>query len=245
MPFSAVAAALLLSTSVPSATQTEWAFVSMVNAERAAHGLRPLSVDERLVGPARSWSSVLATLPPEPGEACGLAHNPNLRVQIPQEAWFRLGENVACGDTHPEVVHRALMASPSHRANILNPAFDRIGVGVIYVGNTFFVTEDFLQPAEPSPAPSAQARSYATPQSGAIARPSRTVLAAQGRSVQNSPQNTPMKANTGTANTGTANTGTAKAKARKAKAARATVTAKAGKAKAKVVARLRSADAKR
>ncbi len=39
------------------------------------------------------------------------------------------GENLARGDDLPEVLHEALMQSPTHRKNILDPKFSLIGVG--------------------------------------------------------------------------------------------------------------------
>jgi len=38
------------------------------------------------------------------------------------------GENLAKGLDTPENIHKALMASPSHRKNILDPRFDRAGI---------------------------------------------------------------------------------------------------------------------
>lgn len=39
------------------------------------------------------------------------------------------GENLARGMDRPEKVHQALMNSPTHRKNILDPRFQRLGVG--------------------------------------------------------------------------------------------------------------------
>ena len=39
------------------------------------------------------------------------------------------GENLALAPT-VDVAHDGLMNSPGHRANILNPAFHRVGIGV-------------------------------------------------------------------------------------------------------------------
>jgi uncharacterized protein YkwD len=43
---------------------------------------------------------------------------------------MKLGENITQGDT-AEVAHRALMESPSHRANMLDPAFTHVGIGAV------------------------------------------------------------------------------------------------------------------
>ena len=39
------------------------------------------------------------------------------------------GENLAKGVDTPENIHKALMASATHRKNIMDPRFERIGVG--------------------------------------------------------------------------------------------------------------------
>jgi uncharacterized protein YkwD len=39
------------------------------------------------------------------------------------------GENLAKGVDTPENIHKALMASATHRKNIIDPRFERIGVG--------------------------------------------------------------------------------------------------------------------
>jgi hypothetical protein len=52
------------------------------------------------------------------------------------------GENVALGgDT--VTVHDALMHSPHHRDNILDPEFNAVGIGVVRTGRGIYVTQDF------------------------------------------------------------------------------------------------------
>src|SRR5690625_1751067 len=89
----------------------EASFVAKANAERAAHGLPALSSEGSLASTARAWSSTMA------GQTT-LAHNPNLASQV--SGWQAVGENVGRGPT-VDAIHAALMASPSHRANILDP----------------------------------------------------------------------------------------------------------------------------
>jgi uncharacterized protein YkwD len=43
---------------------------------------------------------------------------------------IKVGENVSQGDS-VEAAYAALMASPSHRANMLEPAFTHVGIGVV------------------------------------------------------------------------------------------------------------------
>jgi len=45
--------------------------------------------------------------------------------------WMTYGENIAFGYSTAAAVMQAWMNSPGHRANILNPNFKEIGVGVV------------------------------------------------------------------------------------------------------------------
>jgi len=51
-------------------------------------------------------------------------------------------ENIALGGSLAEI-HLRLMQSPPHRANILNPSFDSVGIGIVHEGELIYVTEDF------------------------------------------------------------------------------------------------------
>ena len=59
--------------------------------------------------------------------------------------WQTVGENIARGDMTPAVVERAWMNSPGHRANILNPDYTHIGVGVFRDGNNTSWTQLFAR----------------------------------------------------------------------------------------------------
>ena len=58
--------------------------------------------------------------------------------------WAKLGENVGTG---PDVgsVMSAFIASPGHYANIIDPEFTHIGVGVVWDGNRMFTTHRFMK----------------------------------------------------------------------------------------------------
>lgn len=132
----------------------EAGFVEAINASRATQGLAPLAVNDDLTTVARGWSSQLAVVG-------SLSHNPSYTDQYPGE-WRRLAENVgtmtwAGADTATLVdrLHRAFMDSAGHRANILGD-YNQLGVGVVTVGPTMWVTVNFLQGpvpvvAEPDP----------------------------------------------------------------------------------------------
>ena len=56
--------------------------------------------------------------------------------------WNLIGENVGLG-ARVKSLHKAFMASPLHKANIVNPAFRYMGVGVKKIGDRMWVTVVF------------------------------------------------------------------------------------------------------
>src|SRR5579872_2095989 len=56
----------------------------------------------------------------------------------------RSGENVAYDDS-AEDVNRGLMNSPPHRANILSPDYNAIGIAAVQRGDLLYVVEDFAR----------------------------------------------------------------------------------------------------
>jgi uncharacterized protein YkwD len=132
---------------------TEGAFVVAINNLRAGKGLPALAVDARLTAIARGWSSNMAG-------ARVLSHNPDLAAQAPA-GWRSLGENVGVGPS-VDWLEAAFEASPHHYANLVDPSYTSIGVGVVEANGQIWVTEDFMGGASapavnpaPAPAPTA------------------------------------------------------------------------------------------
>src|SRR5450432_661891 len=78
-----------------------------------------LALNAQLSAVAQAWADQLAA-------AGVLSHNPALRNQVSD--WSVLGENVGMAGDVP-TVQTAFMASPPHRANILDPRYTQMGVG--------------------------------------------------------------------------------------------------------------------
>ncbi len=123
----------------------ESSFITAVNRERAAIGLPAVVVSGDLTAAARRHSGVMA-------EAADLHHNPDLGGAV--GGWRKIGENVGRGPS-VDAIHKAFMASPGHRDNILDPDWSQVGIGVVEAGNTIWVTEMFRDPLAAEPAPSA------------------------------------------------------------------------------------------
>jgi uncharacterized protein YkwD len=109
-------------------SQRESSLLRVVNGVRAAHGLRPLAVDRRLVRVARSHSSTLL-------RRDVLTHGDfGTRVRLSGARGPRFGENLAWGTgryASARSVVRAWLRSPGHRRNLLRPGFRRIGLGAV------------------------------------------------------------------------------------------------------------------
>ncbi len=137
----------------------EQELVADINRERRAHGLNDLVCDSLLGGAARSHSR----------EMCGMAyfdhHSPSAGMATPMDRYFQalqahgegrpdsalVGENIFYASTtnatyNAQYAHEALMHSPGHRANILEPRFSKVGVGLYRDSlGRFWVTEMFLR----------------------------------------------------------------------------------------------------
>jgi hypothetical protein len=68
-------------------------------------------------------------------------HNPYMPGQA--GSWREWGENVGGGGSVDDI-HNAFMNSSEHRANILGPAYNLIGIGVASWSGGVMVVEDFV-----------------------------------------------------------------------------------------------------
>src|SRR5207245_1238981 len=113
------------------------------------------AVDGTLVSVARSWSGKMAA-------AGTISHNPSLSSQLPS-GWKKAGENVGKGG-NVDALQQAFQNSPPHYQNLVDPAFNYVGIGVVYgAGGMIYVTVDFMQRGSASaPAPAPSASTWAT-----------------------------------------------------------------------------------
>ncbi|MCL6589921.1 MAG: hypothetical protein K6U80_08210 [Firmicutes bacterium] len=102
--------------------------VNLVNQERQNQGIRPLGVNPALIQLARQKSQDMINLNYF-GHTSPTYGSPFDMMRKAGIAFKTGGENIA-GAATTESAHRSLMNSPGHRANILNPAFTQIGIGI-------------------------------------------------------------------------------------------------------------------
>lgn len=133
------------------ATDAEARFVAKINELRAQKGVPPLVVDAELTGIGRRWAQHMA-------DAGQISHNPNYASEVHQD-WGKLGENVGMG---PDVdtLFDAFVRSAGHYRNLVDPDFNRVGVGVVfapdgtlYTAHQFMMLRTTSSQAAPAPAP--------------------------------------------------------------------------------------------
>ena len=111
-------------------------FIALVNIERAKHNLPALAPVNDIRDVARKHSLKMA-------QESRLHHNPTFSQEITN--WQVIGENVGRGPS-VESLHRALMNSEGHRANILHERYTQIGVGVEVRDGQVWVNQNFRRP---------------------------------------------------------------------------------------------------
>jgi len=124
----------------------EQAFMDAVNRERKERGLSIVKWDDGLARAARKHAELMAEqqlllhrLPDEP-ELAVRAHDAGARFS-------HITENIGMADLASKV-HEGWMNSPGHRANILDPQIDSIGISVVEGEDLVFAVEDFALAVE-------------------------------------------------------------------------------------------------
>ena len=120
---------------------SERAFAEKINLARRVAGSGSIQLDKELSKVARrhAW---------EMDRANRLFHTEGNKLGWRVTNWNSLGENVGVGGT-VESLHRAFMASPAHRANVLKSSYNHLGVGVHTDKNYMWVTMVFESTRDP------------------------------------------------------------------------------------------------
>ena len=124
----------------------ETQIADLINEERAAQGLKPLTTDPRLVNAARQHSREMNDLEyfshQSPNEEFGTLTRRLGKAGMKRYGWA--GENIAMSSSaSPRDFVKMWMDSPGHRENILRAQFQFTGIGVYGDGETFYATQVF------------------------------------------------------------------------------------------------------
>jgi len=136
----------LLSAAMPSSNEdhaAESMLLELANQRRKEAGVAPLRMDERLTEAARLHGKLMV-------DKRQLSHQfdgepslmPRLRESGLPLSW--VGENVAY-DTTAEKAFNALMQSPPHRQNLLDPDFNTAGFAAFWSDGRLYVVQDFAR----------------------------------------------------------------------------------------------------
>ena len=94
--------------------------MDMVNAERASHGIPPLTADTVLTRAARIHAEDLARHQTV-SHVGSDGSDPSQRLDRVGYPWIWVGENIAAGQESPDEVVLGWLRSHAHLANILSP----------------------------------------------------------------------------------------------------------------------------
>lgn len=137
---------LILSTLVKAAPQPsgrEEQLFNLLNQERVRAGLPELQWKQGLADAARAHSDLLA-------RHKKLSHQFTGEPELQQRAgktgahFDAVAENVAYAPTVLDL-HNGLMHSPPHRANILNPEYNAVGIAIVERNGELYATQDFAR----------------------------------------------------------------------------------------------------
>lgn len=103
----------------------------LINAERAT----PLTYDPVLTERAEARAEQLCAL--------GQWSHKGWTASFKGLNYTTYGENLARGFKTDKKAHKGLMNSLTHRANIVNPKFTKVGIGKVKCGNKILITELF------------------------------------------------------------------------------------------------------
>jgi hypothetical protein len=123
------------------ANSFERQMLDLINAERQAHGLAPLQLEQRLNAAADDHSAwmLAADVFSHTGSGGSTATQRMATAGFDFSGQWVSGENIAFQNERgaPGIsddvidLHNALMNSPGHRANILSDRFEYVGIGIV------------------------------------------------------------------------------------------------------------------
>ncbi len=131
-----------------STAEIESAIFQLTNAARANQGLSPLALRETLSQVAREHSQNMRDegfFGHENQAGQGLKQ----RLNAAGISYHAASENLVRVSNAPDpadVAFDLLVGSPEHEENILNQKFEQVGVGAAKSGDTYWVTQIFIQP---------------------------------------------------------------------------------------------------
>ena len=124
-------------------TVAEQYLLAMANQERTQRGIQPLVWDGHLAAAAQQHAARMVR---ENGISHQFPGEPALesRASTTGARFSLIAENVAIADS-PQTLHTEWMHSEGHRANLLEPHENAVGIAVIQSNGQLFAVEDFSE----------------------------------------------------------------------------------------------------
>jgi uncharacterized protein YkwD len=146
----AVAIALSCGGAAAPVEDLELRMAELINVEREARGIAPLTLSPELSEVARRHSGRMAEARKADHEL-DLPLEQRIRAARPDACAF--GENVSKHTTIDYSIGD-LMLSPGHRGNLLSRGFTEIGIGIARAEDGYlYITQEFVRPCERRPPP--------------------------------------------------------------------------------------------
>ena len=131
-------AAAAYTPSAVSVAAYEARVIYQINVQRAKYQRGKLAASSCPDRYAESWGAYLART--------GAFYHRSMTPILTGCAATRVAENLARGNVSADRIVAAWMASPGHRANILDGRLTRIGVGSVYARGQWTVVANFTRP---------------------------------------------------------------------------------------------------
>jgi len=112
----------VLTATAPAAHASDGDYLNKINSLRTSRGLGPLAIDGNMDSLAQQHTQEMAS-------SQTLVHTSNLKAGVTSN-WTKVGENVGEGGSNNQIWD-AFINSPKHLANLLDPAFTHVGIGVV------------------------------------------------------------------------------------------------------------------
>jgi uncharacterized protein YkwD len=124
--------------SIPAAAQQ---LFNLANQVRAAAGVGPLKWDSALAAGAMLHCERMAA---EGSLSHRFGGEPDLtlRAQNAGVHFSRIEENIALSSSISKI-NQGWLDSPAHRANLLNPQIDSVGIALVFVGGVYYAVADY------------------------------------------------------------------------------------------------------
>jgi hypothetical protein len=125
------------------ASPAELTLFQLANQRRAEQGIPPLAWDAALARAAHAHAERMSHAQNEPQHQYpGEADLPTRAAQAGAH-FSKVSENIAAANTKLSDIEQGWMDSPSHRAAILDPQLNAIGIAVVENQNMIYAVEDF------------------------------------------------------------------------------------------------------